>query len=65
MYVCSCRGVTDHKVLAAIAAGAHSTHDIARDCGAGAHCGGCWPELQRLLAEHADATEFCAERIAS
>lgn len=65
MYVCSCRGVTDHKVVAAIAAGARSIPDIARDCRAGGRCGGCWPELERLLAEHAERAQCCDERVAS
>lgn len=51
MYVCSCRAVTDRTIAAAITAGARTVQDIARLCGAGSRCGGCWPELQRLLAE--------------
>ena len=51
MYVCSCRAVTDRTVDAAIASGADTVEEIARRCGAGARCGGCWPELERLLAE--------------
>jgi bacterioferritin-associated ferredoxin len=53
MYVCSCRGVTDRTVQAAIASGAGTVEEIANRCGAGARCGGCWPELERLLAESA------------
>jgi bacterioferritin-associated ferredoxin len=56
MYVCCCRAVTDRTVDAAIAAGARSLEEIADRCGAGSCCGGCWPELQRLLAQqHARA----------
>jgi bacterioferritin-associated ferredoxin len=51
MYVCSCRGVTDRTVCAAVATGARTLDDISDRCGAGARCGGCWPELERLLAE--------------
>lgn len=54
MYVCSCRGITDGTVGTAIASGARSVTEIASRCGAGGRCGGCWPELERLLAEHAD-----------
>jgi bacterioferritin-associated ferredoxin len=32
-------------------AGATSVDDLASMCTAGSRCGGCWPELQRLLAE--------------
>ena len=54
MYVCSCRGVTDRTVCAAIAAGARTVEDISRRCAAGARFGGCRPELERLLAEQDD-----------
>jgi bacterioferritin-associated ferredoxin len=51
MVVCSCRAVTDRTVRAAICAGADSVDQLASLCTAGSRCGGCWPELQRLLAE--------------
>ena len=40
---------------AAIASGATCIEDIAIRCGAGSKCGGCWPELERLLHQHAEA----------
>jgi len=49
MVVCSCRAVTDRQVRAAILAGADTTEDLARVCGAGGRCGGCWPTLYRLI----------------
>ena len=52
MVICSCRAVTDRAVLDAIEAGATTIDELARTCAAGGRCGGCWPELQRLLAEH-------------
>jgi bacterioferritin-associated ferredoxin len=52
MFVCSCRAITDRTVDAAIASGAESVRDVAERCGAGSRCGGCWPELERLLREH-------------
>ena len=51
MLVCSCRAVTDRTICAAIAAGADTIDDVARMCTAGSRCGGCWPQLQRMLAE--------------
>ncbi len=51
MYVCSCRGVTDREVAQAIVDGADSVGEIARACGAGSNCGGCWPTLELLLDE--------------
>ncbi len=52
MIVCSCRTVTDRTVGAAIASGARGVEDLAERCGAGSRCGGCWPELERLIHEH-------------
>jgi bacterioferritin-associated ferredoxin len=63
VYVCSCRGVTDRTVDAVIAAGADTVPAISQACGAGTRCGGCWPELERLLDEHAVHAPAC-DRIA-
>jgi bacterioferritin-associated ferredoxin len=51
MFVCSCKAVTDRTVDAAIASGATCIEEIAERCGAGSRCGGCSPELERLLHE--------------
>lgn len=51
MFVCACRAVTDRTVCAAIAAGARTVEEIAARCHAGEGCGGCHPELERLLAD--------------
>jgi bacterioferritin-associated ferredoxin len=51
MYVCHCRAVTDGDVIAAISSPADSVQIVARRCGAGGRCGGCLPELARLLAQ--------------
>lgn len=53
MIVCSCQATSDRTVRAAIASGAATIEDVARKCGAGARCGGCWPTLARLLDVHA------------
>lgn len=52
MVVCSCLAVNDRAVRDAIANGAASIDDLSAKCRAGGRCGGCWPELERLLAEH-------------
>jgi bacterioferritin-associated ferredoxin len=52
VFVCSCRAVTDRTVDATIVSGASTIEEVARRCGAGGRCGGCWPELQRLIDEH-------------
>jgi nitrite reductase (NADH) large subunit len=49
MVVCSCRRVSDRDVSAAIVEGATTVEAIAGRCAAGSRCGGCWPELERLI----------------
>lgn len=58
MFVCHCRVVTDRQIADAIACGARDECQIAAACaGAGSRCGGCLPEVRRLLAAHGhDAT---------
>jgi bacterioferritin-associated ferredoxin len=53
MYVCHCRVVNDRRIRETIHAGARTTAQVARACGAGATCGGCVPLIRRLLDEHA------------
>ena len=52
MFVCHCRAVTDGTIRSAIEAGASDPGALARHCGAGSRCGGCWPALASLLAEY-------------
>ncbi|MGB8387850.1 (2Fe-2S)-binding protein [Mycobacterium sp.] len=49
MFVCLCNGVTSHVVAEAVAAGASTTNDVARACGAGADCGRCRRTIQAIL----------------
>lgn len=51
MFVCSCRVVSDSTIAEVIEAGASSIDEIARECGAGSRCGGCWPTLMALIDE--------------
>jgi bacterioferritin-associated ferredoxin len=62
--VCSCKAVTDRTVHAAICAGAESVDQLSSLCRAGSRCGGCWPELQRLLAEFNDVGKTQSEHAA-
>ena len=64
MFVCSCRAVTDRTVDAAIASGADCIEEIAERCGAGSRCGGCWPELERLLHQHAESATLVTIAVA-
>jgi bacterioferritin-associated ferredoxin len=52
VYVCHCRAVTDRVIRAQIEAGACHEQELAERCGAGSGCGGCRPNLRRLLDEH-------------
>ncbi|WP_407687538.1 (2Fe-2S)-binding protein [Mycobacterium sp. HUMS_1102779] len=49
MFVCLCNGVTNQTVCEAIAAGASTTRDVARVCGAGADCGRCRRTVRAIL----------------
>ena len=51
MYVCLCRGVTDRKIRAAIAAGASALAEVGEATGAGIECGTCHPGILELLRE--------------
>jgi NAD(P)H-nitrite reductase large subunit len=53
MVICSCRAVTDRAVVGAIEDGATTVAEVAARCAAASGCGGCGPELERLLAQHA------------
>ena len=64
MLVCSCRAVSDRTVRASIAGGAACVDDVARMCGAGSRCGGCWPELSRLLADSTPLGQTASEHAA-
>lgn len=41
MYVCLCKGITDHQIKHAVAAGAQSFRDIRKNLGVGTQCGKC------------------------
>ncbi|HVE45192.1 MAG TPA: (2Fe-2S)-binding protein [Acidimicrobiales bacterium] len=61
MYVCLCRGVNEETVRNTIAAGAHDPISVSRCSGAGTGCGGCFPELCRLLEECGIAAGACED----
>jgi bacterioferritin-associated ferredoxin len=64
MIVCSCKAVTDRTTRAAIADGAESIDDLMHRCGAGTSCGGCWPELERLIHSYGSAGDAAAAAVA-
>ncbi|MFI8415736.1 molybdopterin-dependent oxidoreductase [Serratia sp. NPDC078593] len=51
--VCSCAGVGEARIAAAIQQGCHSTAALGERLQCGTHCGSCLPELKKLLQQHA------------
>jgi bacterioferritin-associated ferredoxin len=60
MWVCHCKGVTDGQIRSAINAGARTPVEIGRFCRAGTGCGGCIPEVSRVLDDHLTSQAFYA-----
>ena len=58
MWVCLCKGVTDSQIRSAINAGARTPVEIGAHCRAGTGCGGCLPELCRVLDDHLTSQAF-------
>ncbi len=56
MFVCLCKGVTSQTVIDAVAAGATTTRQVAKACGAGTECGRCRHTV-RAIIESAEAAE--------
>lgn len=52
MWVCLCKGVTDRQVRSAVARGARTPLEISARCRAGSGCGGCLPEVCRILTDY-------------
>ena len=61
MWVCHCRGVTDGQIRSAISAGARTPVEIGAHCRAGTGCGGCLPEVCRLLDDHLTSLAYYAD----
>ncbi|MEW6471758.1 MAG: (2Fe-2S)-binding protein [Actinomycetota bacterium] len=60
MWVCHCKGVTDGQIRSAISAGARTVVEIGAHCRAGTGCGGCLPEVCRLLDDHLTSLAYYA-----
>ena len=58
MWVCHCKGVTDGQIRSAINAGARTAVEIGLHCRAGTGCGGCLPEVCRLIDDHLTSLAF-------
>lgn len=51
MYVCLCKGVTDHKIRDLVAEGARSWAQIREQTGCGTQCGKCACEGKSIARE--------------
>ena len=51
MIVCLCRGISERRIEATVAAGAKTAGDVSRACGAGTDCGACSPLIAALVEE--------------
>lgn len=59
MYVCLCKGVTDHAIQDAVSAGAQSLRDVSRELGVARQCGKC-ASLAKSIVADALAERACA-----
>ena len=50
MFVCLCRGVTNHQVADAVHSGACTSKEVATVCGAGSDCGRCRATVRTIIA---------------
>ncbi|MDH6247326.1 (2Fe-2S)-binding protein [Mycobacterium sp. OTB74] len=50
MFVCLCCGVTNKEVAEAVAAGATTTRDVAKACGAGSDCARCRRTVRAIIS---------------
>ncbi|WP_147457699.1 (2Fe-2S)-binding protein, partial [Serratia plymuthica] len=51
--ICSCFGVGENRIIAAIQAGCHSASELGDRLQCGTNCGSCLPELKKLIQQHA------------
>ncbi|MCS4266127.1 nitrate reductase [Serratia sp. BIGb0163] len=51
--ICSCFGVGENRIIAAIQAGCHSAEALGARLQCGTNCGSCLPELKKLIQQHA------------
>ena len=49
MIVCLCHAVCERDLEAMVQAGAETTAEIERRCGAGGDCGACRPDIERII----------------
>ena len=65
MYVCICRGITDHQIRRAVEQGAASLSQLRRELPVGACCGRCAPMARQIIREQMQGAGSCAEAAAA
>lgn len=56
MYVCICKGITDHQIRAAINEGATSMRQLRRELGVASQCGKCRCLTKEIVQETVGAS---------
>lgn len=51
MYVCLCKGITDHAIRDAVSDGAESLRDVSRELGVARQCGKCASHAKSIVAD--------------
>lgn len=54
MITCVCKNMREREIRQLVRQGADSVEEVGRRCGAGACCGSCRPEIQRIVAEETE-----------
>lgn len=49
MYVCICKGITDHQIKDAVFGGASSLRDVRKQLGATSQCGKCGVMTKQII----------------
>ncbi len=61
MYVCICKGITDHQIRAAVRNGAVSMRSLNRELGVASQCSKCSRQAREVLREALVQEQPCAE----
>jgi bacterioferritin-associated ferredoxin len=63
MIVCHCRGVSERRIRKAVQSGARSLKRVARECGAGAECGGCRSHVASIVEHEVARADLAAATV--
>lgn len=51
MYVCICKGITDHQIKDAVFGGANTLKDVRKQLGAASQCGKCGIMTKQIIED--------------